>query len=76
MTNNILRRVREHKKGKIDGFSKKYSCNKLIYYEYYEYVYNAIDREKEIKKWSRKKKEVLIASMNPKWNDLYEELFS
>ncbi|MCK4540226.1 GIY-YIG nuclease family protein [Candidatus Parcubacteria bacterium] len=75
MTNNLERRVIEHKKGVINGFSKKYSCNKLIYYEHYQYVYDAISREKEIKKWRREKKQKLVAKLNPHWNDLSKELF-
>ena len=75
MTNNLLRRAYEHKEGKIKGFSKKYSCSKLVYYEHYKYVYNALEREKEIKKWRREKKQNLIETLNPHWKDLYEELF-
>jgi putative endonuclease len=74
VTNNLLRRITEHKDGKIKGFTKKYSCNKLIYYEYFENILDAINREKEIKKWRRDKKENLIKSLNPRWNDLYSEL--
>jgi len=74
-TNHLQRRVLEHKEGKIEGFSKKYSCNKLVYYEHYQYVYDAMNREKEIKKWRREKKENLIKSLNPRWDDLYSELF-
>ncbi len=73
MTNDLFRRVSEHKQGKIDGFTKKYSCNKLVYYEHYEYVYDAIDREKEIKKWRREKKQNLIKTLNPHWSDLFKE---
>jgi len=50
MTNDLIRRIAEHKEGKIEGFNKKYSCSKLVYYEHHKYVYNAIEREKEIKK--------------------------
>ncbi len=75
MTNDLIRRIAEHKEGKIEGFSKKYSCNKLVYYEHHKYVYNAIEREKEIKKWRREKKQDLIKTINPHWNDLYQELF-
>ncbi|MFA6215108.1 MAG: GIY-YIG nuclease family protein [Patescibacteria group bacterium] len=75
MTNDLLRRVNEHKQGEIKGFTKKYSCNKLVYYENYDYVYDAIEREKEIKKWRREKKQNLIKTINPHWKDLYEELF-
>lgn len=75
MTNDLIRRIVEHKEGKIEGFGKKYSCKKLVYYEHHKYVYNAIEREKEIKKWRREKKQNLIKSINPHWNDLYQELF-
>ncbi len=75
ITNNLLRRVLEHKEGKIKGFTKKYSCDKLVYYEHYIDVHAALDREKEIKKWRREKKQGLIKSINPHWNDLYKELF-
>ena len=75
MTNDLIRRIIEHKEGKIEGFSKKYFCKKLVYYEHPKYVYNAIEREKEIKKWRREKKQDLIKTTNPYWNDLYQELF-
>lgn len=83
MTNNIIRRVTEHKAcpersrkdGKIEDFTKKYSCNKLVYYEHYTDVHSAINREKQLKRWSRKKKEQLIKTMNQHWNDLYNGLF-
>lgn len=52
------------------GFTKKYHCNILVYYEPYSDVFSAIRREKEIKKWRREKKEALIASLNPEWSDL------
>ena len=75
MTNNLLRRVEEHRECKIEGFTKKYSCTKLIYYECVQYVNNAISREKQLKNWNRKKKQDLIATINPHWKDLYSELF-
>lgn len=65
MTNNLLHRVNEYGEGKIDGFTKTYSCKKLVYYEYFQHVYNAIEREKEIKKWRREKKHNLIKALNP-----------
>jgi putative endonuclease len=74
-TNNLLRRVEEHKNGKVEGFTKKYSCNKLLYYEHYGDVRLAISREKEIKKWRREKKEMLIKSLNKNWSDLSKELY-
>lgn len=76
MTNNIIRRVSEHREWKIEWFSRKYKCHKLVYYEYTKYVYNALEREKELKNWNRQKKEELIKSINPLWNDLYSALLS
>ncbi len=58
----------------IDGFTKKYNCTKLVYYEIFNDPYNAIAREKQIKAGSRKKKIDLINSMNPNWKDLYDDL--
>ena len=63
MTNDLIRRVREHKSGEIPGFTKRYRCHMLLYYEEYPNVRDAIAREKEIKGWLRKKKEELIASL-------------
>ena len=74
MTNNLVKRVYEHKEKLIDGFTKKYNCTKLVYYEIISNPYNAIIREKQIKAGSRKKKISLINSMNPKWKDLYDDL--
>ena len=74
MTNNLIRRVYEHKEKIIDGFTKKYNCTKLVYYEIFNDPYNAIAREKQIKAGSRKKKIELINSMNPNWKDLYDDL--
>ena len=75
VTNSLKRRVAEHKAGKIKGFTQKYVCNKLVYYEHYGSVYTAIAREKEVKKWRREKKQDLIKTLNPHWQDLYDELF-
>lgn len=75
-TNNLERRIEEHKNGKIKGFTQKYGCNKLVYYEHYTYVNNALEREKELKKWNRNKKQELIKSMNPHWKDISIELFT
>ncbi len=74
MTNNLIRRVYEHKEKIIDGFTKKYNCTKLVYYEIFNDPYNAIAREKQIKAGSRKKKIDRINSMNPNWKDLYDDL--
>ena len=73
VTNNLQRRLFEHKNKLIDGFSKKYNCNKLVYYELFFDINDAIRREKEIKKWRREKKNNLVESMNPKWKDLKDE---
>jgi putative endonuclease len=70
MTNNIIRRVLEHKRGAHPGFSKKYGCNKLVWFEDTHAAIEAINRETEIKKWNRLKKQKLIAMLNPKWRDL------
>lgn len=75
VTGNLVLRVQQHKEGIGSFFTKKYSCNKLVYYEQYASVYNAIKREKEIKAWRRSKKEKLIKEMNPHWNDLFYDLF-
>lgn len=75
-TNDLLRRVLEHKEGKIKGFTQKYACHKLIYYEQCSDVYSAMNREKEIKKWRREKKQNLIKVLNSHWNDLYKDLLN
>jgi putative endonuclease len=75
MTNSLIKRVEQHKRGEIEGFSKKYSCKKLVYYEIGRDVNAVIAREKQIKNWNRAKKEFLIKQMNPHWNDLSEKLF-
>lgn len=74
ITNNLARRVWEHKHGLVKGFSEKYGCEKLIYYEQYQDVETAILREKQLKKWRRDKKEFLIRKMNPGWIDLYSSI--
>ena len=70
VTNDLARRVAEHRSGTIPGFTQKYNCHKLVYYEEYSEVEMAIAREKQLKKWSRPKKETLIATMNKEWEDL------
>ena len=75
MTNDLERRIYEHKNKIFEGFSKKYNLDKLVFYEYTNDVNAAIAREKEIKKWRREKKNKLIESMNPEWKDLAEEIF-
>lgn len=70
ITNNLERRVWEHKEGILEGFSKKYSCKKLIYFEHFGYIGDAISREKQLKGWRRSKKEKLIKTINRHWKDL------
>ncbi len=71
ITNNLYRRVLQHRTKSNEGFTRKYGCTRLLYYEEFSYVLNAIQREKQLKKWNRKKKEILINSMNPEWIDLF-----
>lgn len=74
VTNNILRRVYEHKEKLEDGFTAQYNLNKLVYYEFYDDMVNAIIREKQLKGGSRIKKMELINKFNPDWKDLYSSL--
>ena len=75
VSNNVAIRAYQHKEKFVNSFTKKYNITKLVYYEYTENVMSAIEREKQIKAGSRKKKIELIESMNPTWRDLYEDLF-
>ena len=70
ITNNLIRRVYEHKNKLVKGFTEKYNVNKLVYFEETRDVIAAITREKEIKKWRREKKDQLVNRMNPTWKDL------
>lgn len=74
VTNNLKRRVYEHKEKLTEGFTKKYNTNKLVYYEVSDDVYSAISREKQIKGGSRKNKIDLIEQANKEWRDLYDKL--
>lgn len=74
ITNNLIRRVYEHKNGEIEGFTKKYETNKLVYFEETPDVQSAITREKRIKKWRRSWKIELIEKDNPQWRDLYYDI--
>jgi len=74
-TNDIARRVEEHKTGSLPGFSRKYETHKLVHIEEFQYVEDAIMREKQIKNWRREKKRTLITNSNPKWTDLSEGWF-
>ena len=70
VTNDLQRRVYEHKSATIDGFTKKYNVKKLVYFEEYSEVYLALSREKQIKSWSRQKKNALVESTNPTWDEI------
>lgn len=74
VTNNLKRRVFEHKQHTITGFTDKYNVEKLVYFEQTHDVYSAISREKQLKKWRREKKLNLIQMHNPDWRDLYEDI--
>ena len=74
VTNDLVRRVYEHKEGLVDGFTKKYSTKMLIYFEVHEDVNEAIKKEKLVKKWRRNIKYQAIGRMNPNWEDLYETI--
>jgi putative endonuclease len=70
VTNNLHRRIWQHKQGEIEGFTKKYRVNRLVYHESFDDVRNAIDREKQLKRWTRAKKIWLFERVNPSWLDL------
>jgi putative endonuclease len=73
VTNDLVRRLFEHKTKQVKGFTEKYNVNRLVYYEVTSDIHAAIMREKEIKKWRREKKNQLVITMNPEWKDLSEE---
>ena len=73
VTNNLERRVYEHRQELIDGFSKRYHTHKLVYYEQTGDVKAALEREKQLKGWRREKKNALIEAVNPEWKDLSED---
>ena len=74
VTNNLKRRIYEHKMKIIKGFTAKYNVSKLVYFEQTDSIESAILREKEIKKWRREKKNNLVEKLNPHWDDLAEQL--
>jgi putative endonuclease len=76
ITNNLIRRIYEHREGLADGFTKEHSVKMLVYYEQHATAMAAIQREKNIKHWSRAWKVDLIRSMNPDWRDLWEDVVS
>ncbi len=74
VTSNLIQRVFQHKSNDIEGFTKKYGCKNLVYYELYDDIKNAIIREKQIKSWSRTRKIKLIQNTNIDWQDLYDKI--
>lgn len=74
VTNDLIRRLYEHKNKLAAGFTQKYNVDRLVYYEIFSDIVTAIEREKQIKGWSRKKKHELINALNPNWNDLYQSI--
>ena len=74
ITSELRNRVNQHRLKVFDGFTKRYHIDRLVYYEEFKDVRDAITREKQIKGWSRNKKIVLIESMNPEWKDLFFEI--
>jgi putative endonuclease len=75
VTNSLERRVWQHRNGTFGGFTCKYKCDRLVYFEEYGEITQAIAREKEIKGWTRAKKNALIATTNPEWNNLAEDWY-
>ncbi len=74
VTNNLIKRVYDHKQNMVEGFTKQYNVHNLVYFEIHEDVHEAILREKQMKKWNRQWKINLIEKNNPEWNDLYNEI--
>lgn len=74
VTNDLVRRVYEHREGRADGFTRKYNVKRLIYFEAHDTVMSAIQREKNIKHWPREWKIDLIVKDNPFWHDLYDDI--
>jgi len=70
VTSNLPKRLYEHRNGLADGFTKKYHVHKLVYLEHTNDVYSALNREKQLKKWTRAKKNALVIKQNPEWRDL------
>jgi len=75
VTNNLARRIYEHKHTIIKGFTEKYNANKLVYFEQMHDISAALEREKQIKKWRHEENDSLVVAANPEWNDLSEGWF-
>ncbi len=76
VTNSLERRTWEHKNKAVPGFTKQYNCDRLVYFEQYDEIDQAIARDKQIKGWLRAKKNALIEAQNPEWNDLAADWFA
>jgi len=74
VTNNLIRRVQQHKENLTDGFTKKYKVHRLVHFEFTNSIHAALEREKRLKTWQRAWKIELIEKSNPDWKDLYEDL--
>ncbi len=74
VTNNLMRRVYEHREGLIKGFTSRYGLKTIVHYEVFDSILSAIQRETSLKRWPRKWKLELIEASNPQWRDLYEEI--
>jgi putative endonuclease len=74
VTNDLTRRVAEHRTGAMPGFTKRYNVKKLVYYEFFGSIELAIGREKQLKRGSRRKKDLFVAGFNPSWTDLYDRV--
>ena len=74
VTSDLIRRIYEHKNKLVQGFTQKYNVDRLVYYEVSANIVVAIEREKQVKAWSRKKKDDLVNTLNPEWVDLYRSL--
>lgn len=75
-TNNLIRRIQEHREKEIQGFTRQYGVDKLVYYECYGRIPPALYREKQLKHWNRAWKMKLIEGENPQWKDLFDELIN
>ncbi len=73
-TSDLIRRAYQHREGLVDGFTKKYGCKQLVYYEQHATMHSALERELQLKGGSRKKKLALIEKINPNWKDLFLEI--
>jgi putative endonuclease len=76
VTNNLLKRVHQHKTNVVEGFTKQYGVHRLVYFEQYRDIRDAINREKRMKRWKRQWKINLIEKENPEWKDLFDELMA